>query len=73
MPILLLRLRLNAETRAGECLIDAEVRDNSSVNDHVAFASRSFELTKQHLTSRDYGSARILCSRSVKVRPRLLG
>jgi len=27
-------------------------RDNSGVTDHVAFASRGFELTKQHLTSR---------------------
>ena len=36
MPIL--RLRPNAETRAREYLIDAEVRDNSGVIDHVAFA-----------------------------------
>jgi hypothetical protein len=50
MPIL--RLRPNVKTRAREYLIDAEVRDNSGVIDHVAFASRGFELTKQHLTSR---------------------
>ena len=30
---------------------DTQQRDNSGVIDHVAFASRGFEATKQHLTS----------------------
>ena len=45
-------MRPNAETLLREYLIDAEVRDNSGVTDHVAFASRGFESTKQHLMSR---------------------